>query len=330
MDISSLKNEAADYLTKSGCSLVVTHDDEKNNQIHLESRGNSFKFYITCPSSDSPSWNIWSDHSGSQKQLQYVLDSCNLDDCKSITAVLEKVSASINLVSSMKTFKATASADEDMEVEENDADEADDFDSYYGADDVDAQEDDVKLVSEDRESEEKLATRFFKGNGSEMAVKRLVKDLKNISVCGPKFGFLASPVENNLFVWQVKLTNIPTDTRLGKDLVIYAKKYNQEPVITLDMQFPTDYPFSPPFIRVLKPRFQFLTGHVTIGGSICMQMLTKSGWCPTNDIESILVQVRSEILSDPKASLDVHKSATAYSEIEARTAFQRMVEKYGW
>ena len=26
-------------------------------------------------------------------------------------------------------------------------------------------------------------------------------------------------------------------------------------------------------------------GHVTIGGSVCMQMLTRSGWSPSNDIE---------------------------------------------
>lgn len=26
-------------------------------------------------------------------------------------------------------------------------------------------------------------------------------------------------------------------------------------------------------------------GHITIGGSICMELLTKSGWRPTNDIE---------------------------------------------
>ena len=26
-------------------------------------------------------------------------------------------------------------------------------------------------------------------------------------------------------------------------------------------------------------------GHVTVGGSICMQMLTRSGWSPSNDIE---------------------------------------------
>ncbi len=28
-----------------------------------------------------------------------------------------------------------------------------------------------------------------------------------------------------------------------------------------------------------------VAGHVTIGGSVCMEMLTKSGWTPTNDIE---------------------------------------------
>jgi hypothetical protein len=34
-------------------------------------------------------------------------------------------------------------------------------------------------------------------------------------------------------------------------------------------------PFSPPFIRVVEPRFAFHTGHVTIGGSICMELLTR-------------------------------------------------------
>jgi len=77
------------------------------------------------------------------------------------------------------------------------------------------------------------------------------------------------------------------------------------------MKFPKDYPMNPPFVRVIRPRFKFLTGsysnmlvlsilytlacayknlsastgHITIGGSICMQMLTRSGWSPSNDIE---------------------------------------------
>ena len=53
----------------------------------------------------------------------------------------------------------------------------------------------------------------------------------------------------------------------------------------MEMSFPEDYPMAPPFVRVIRPKFRFLTGHVTIGGSICMQVLTKSGWSPGNDIE---------------------------------------------
>ena len=33
--------------------------------------------------------------------------------------------------------------------------------------------------------------------------------------------------------------------------------------ILLEMNFPSDYPFAPPFIRVVEPRFAFHSGHVT-------------------------------------------------------------------
>lgn len=81
-----------------------------------------------------------------------------------------------------------------------------------------------------------------------------------------------------------------------------------QPVIEMEMQFPKEYPMFPPFVRVIRPRFKFLTGknhdfvtdsnkhmishkgHVTIGGSICMEMLTRSGWSPSNDIEVLWVE----------------------------------------
>ncbi|RUS82216.1 hypothetical protein EGW08_010030, partial [Elysia chlorotica] len=181
-----------------------------------------------------------------------------------------------------------------------------------------------------QEKEETLAASFTNSQGSKMAVKRLVKDLMQLNSSKTKSGIDASPSGNDLFIWNVKFTDIPTETKLGKDLQEYAKKYEEEAVICLQMLFPPDYPFSPPFIRILKPRFQFLTGHVTLGGSICMQMLTKSGWQPCNDIESILVQVRAEILSDPKASLADHETNISYSLEDAKIAFQRMTKKYGW
>ena len=33
-----------------------------------------------------------------------------------------------------------------------------------------------------------------------------------------------------------------------------------QPVIEMEMKFPKDYPMSPPFVRIVRPRFQFLTG----------------------------------------------------------------------
>ena len=120
------------------------------------------------------------------------------------------------------------------------------------------------------------------------------------------------PFQDNLFLWNVELSDFPKGTPFYKDLESYAKRTNRKPVIEIEMKFPKDYPMNPPFVRVIRPRFQFLTGkestssnltvggiqivicaictcictgHVTIGGSICMQMLTRSGWTPSNDIE---------------------------------------------
>ena len=47
-------------------------------------------------------------------------------------------------------------------------------------------------------------------------------------------------------------------------------------------------------------------------------------------VQSILVQVRAEIMSDPKAQLDPSQTDQEYSESEAKMAFERMVQKYGW
>src|SRR5690606_31809485 len=104
--------------------------------------------------------------------------------------------------------------------------------------------------------------------------------------------------------------------------------------VELEMIFQANYPFSPPFLRVVYPRylrlslnrapwfykklhvahrFQFRTGHVTIGGSICMELLTPSGWRPTNDIESVIIQIRSEMIAGA-ARIDF-RTDIPYSEV---------------
>ena len=123
--------------------------------------------------------------------------------------------------------------------------------------------------------------------------------------------------------------NFEKGTKLAKDIRSWAKLSEREECIYMEMKFPKEYPMVPPFVRVLRPKFKFLTGHITIGGSVCMQVLTRSGWQPTNDIESVLVQIRAQICADPNASLNVG-DATEYSESEAKSAFERMCARYGW
>jgi len=112
-------------------------------------------------------------------------------------------------------------------------------------------------------------------------------------------------------------------------MLTYQKKTGQEHIL-VELRFSKDYPFAPPFVRVVKPRFAFRTGHVTVGGSICMELLTNSGWNSTNDIESILIQIRAE-MTGGGARLDAGMSNTyEYTESEAWDAFNRAAATHGW
>ena len=48
------------------------------------------------------------------------------------------------------------------------------------------------------------------------------------------------------------------------------------------------------------------------------------------NLQSILIQIRAEIMSDPKARLELMGKTLEYNEHEAKMAFERMVMKYGW
>jgi hypothetical protein len=48
-------------------------------------------------------------------------------------------------------------------------------------------------------------------------------------------------------------------------------------------------------ITVVFPRFMKSTGFI-LNGAFCFELLTKQGWTPTNDIESVLIQIRAIML----------------------------------
>lgn len=101
-------------------------------------------------------------------------------------------------------------------------------------------------------------------------------------------GFTLVPKsEDCMDSWTIKLFQFDEDSKLAQDMKVLSVPY-----IELEMNFPDQYPFEPPFVRVTQPRFRRQTGFV-MNGALCMELLTKDGWNPINDIESVIVSIRS-------------------------------------
>lgn len=119
--------------------------------------------------------------------------------------------------------------------------------------------------------------------------RRLAQDLYRImNQETEEAGFSIAPKsEDNMDHWIIKLFMFDPDSNLAKDMQVLGFEH-----IELEMTFPDQYPFEPPFVRVVRPRFKRQTGFV-MNGALCMELLTKDGWNPVNDIESVIVSIRS-------------------------------------
>ena len=119
--------------------------------------------------------------------------------------------------------------------------------------------------------------------------RRLAADLYKIMMSDTAdAGFkLETKSEDSMDKWIIKLFKFDEDSNLHKDMLVLGIEH-----IELEMTFPDQYPFEPPFVRVVRPRFKRQTGFV-MNGALCMELLTKDGWNPVNDIESVIVSIRS-------------------------------------
>ncbi|TFK84836.1 hypothetical protein K466DRAFT_526791 [Polyporus arcularius HHB13444] len=137
-------------------------------------------------------------------------------------------------------------------------------------------------------------------------------------------------IGDNLYQWIVELHSF------DKDLPI-AKEMDQRGVNSLvfEIRFPAGFPHAPPFFRILKPRFlpfsQGGGGHVTLGGAMCLDLLTADGWLLGYSISAVLLQVKLAISSlDPKPAHLAPNWDTPYGMQEAMEGFKRAANFHGW
>jgi ubiquitin-conjugating enzyme E2 Q len=168
------------------------------------------------------------------------------------------------------------------------------------------------------------------------ATKRLMKDFKDLINVQNKeppheLGWhIDEDKIDNMYQWIVELHSFDTTLPLAQDM----KKKDVKSVV-LELRFGKEYPMSPPFVRVIRPRFlsfqQGGGGHVTAGGAMCMQLLTNDGWSAVSSIESVLLQVRMAISStDPKPARLAPGGPTDYGVGEAVEAYMRACAVHGW
>lgn len=113
-----------------------------------------------------------------------------------------------------------------------------------------------------------------------------------------------------------------TGTELFNDMVSMDISF-----IKLEIRLPSNYPFEPPFIRVVKPKFAYRKGHITMGGSVCMDLLTKQFWTPSVVILTAIIQIVHNIISGG-GRLDPNGKNYEYSLYEAQQSFTHMLKTH--
>ncbi|KAK5126054.1 hypothetical protein LTR85_011409 [Meristemomyces frigidus] len=137
----------------------------------------------------------------------------------------------------------------------------------------------------------------------------------------------------NVYQWPVELHSF---SKIDSKLPLIAGLQKQDlKSIVLEIRFNKSFPFEPPYVRVIRPRFLSFAqgggGHIVMGGAMCMELLTNSGWSSVSSMESVLLQIRLAIaLSDPPAKVDPNSRGADYGTGEAADGYIRACNTHGW
>ncbi|KAH9370763.1 hypothetical protein HPB48_016191 [Haemaphysalis longicornis] len=138
---------------------------------------------------------------------------------------------------------------------------------------------------------------YLKGSvsGSVQATDRLMKELREVyrSESYRHGVFRVDLVNDSLYEWNVMLRIVDSDSPLHNDLVVLKEKEGTDHIL-LNILFKENYPFEPPFIRVVSP--MITGGYVLGGGAICMELLTRQGWSSAYTVEAIILQIAATLV----------------------------------
>lgn len=160
------------------------------------------------------------------------------------------------------------------------------------------------------------------------ANRRVINELRNLQkrsgVRGNNYDIyyhfnIPDDANMNIFIMSVDISNFDNESALYANLCAYD-------ITSVDFEFrlPEEYPFKPPFIRIISPRFKYMTGHITLGGSICMEILTNQLWVPSLMLNKVILMIVQNMIIGG-AELDPKSYKKPYTYEEAIAAYKRML-----
>jgi ubiquitin-conjugating enzyme E2 Q len=159
-------------------------------------------------------------------------------------------------------------------------------------------------------------------------LKQIIKSQLSTTLGQERYWTLDLHRLDNLYTWYFTLSSFDPDIPLSADMRSYGINS-----VHLEVKFGPQHPNSPPFVRIIKPRFmQWMNGgggHVTAGGSICVEMLTMKGWKREYTLEQVLLVVH-QALSDVDPVPARLIGNYEYGVQEAVNAYIRVANSHGW
>lgn len=110
-------------------------------------------------------------------------------------------------------------------------------------------------------------------------------------------------------------------------LLIKTKKWDD---MVWEIRFSDNYPKTPPFVRILKPYFKYLTGHITLGGAICNPLLTSKSWDPNISMESLFFALIIGMEEGGAITIKEHETDHKYTLKGAQAGYSRYIKNHGW
>ncbi|XP_005638719.1 ubiquitin-conjugating enzyme E2 Q2 isoform X2 [Canis lupus baileyi] len=257
-------------------------------------------------------------------------------DDPNLTSVLERLEDTKNNNSNGTTEEVTSEEEEDEEM----AEDIEDLDHYEmkeeepisgkKSEDEGIEKENLAILEKIRKTQRQD---HLNGavSGSVQASDRLMKELRDIYRSQSyKAGiYSVELINDSLYDWHVKLQKVDPDSPLHSDLQILKEKEGIE-YILLNFSFKDNFPFDPPFVRVVLPVLS--GGYVLGGGALCMELLTKQGWSSAYSIESVIMQINATLVKG-KARVQFGANKNQYNLARAQQSYNSIVqihEKNGW